>query len=42
MTINKVRKFDAVLSLKPNAKFTVRGNETIEWLDATETQPSDT
>ena len=42
MTINKVRKFDAVLSLKPNAKFTVRGNETIEWLDDTETQPSDT
>ena len=40
--INKVRKFDAVLSLKPNAKFTVRGNETIEWLDDTETQPSDT
>jgi len=42
MTINKVRKFDAILSLKPNAKFTVRGNETIEWLDDTETQPSDT
>ena len=42
MTINKVRKFDAILSLKPNAKFTVRGNKTIEWLDDTETQPSDT
>ena len=42
MTINKVRKFDAILSLRPNAKFTVRGNETIEWLDDTETQPSDT
>tara|TARA_R100000426_G_scaffold10407_1_gene11099 strand:- start:160 stop:468 length:309 start_codon:yes stop_codon:yes gene_type:complete len=42
MTINKVRKFDAILSLKPNAKFTVRGNETIEWLDDTETQPNDT
>ena len=40
--LNKVRKFDAILSLKPNAKFTVRGNETIEWLDDTETQPSDT
>ena len=42
MTINKVRKFDAILSLRPNAKFTVRGNKTIEWLDDTETQPSDT
>jgi len=42
MISNKVRKFDAILSLKPNAKFTVRGNETIEWLDDTETQPSDT
>ena len=42
MTINKVRKFDAILSLRPNAKFTVKGNETIEWLDDTETQPSDT
>ena len=42
MTMNKVKKFDAVLSLKPNAKFTVRGNETIEWLDDTETQPNDT
>ena len=41
MIANKVRKFDAILSLKPNAKFTVRGNETIEWLDDTETQPSD-
>ena len=40
--MNKVRKFDAILSLKPNEKFTVRGNETIEWLDDTETQPSDT
>ena len=40
--LNKVRKFDAILSLRPNAKFTVRGNETIEWLDDTETQPSDT
>jgi len=41
--LNKVRKFDAILSLKPNAKFTVRGNETIEWLDSnTEAQPSDT
>jgi len=40
--LNKVSKFDAILSLKPNAKFTVRGNETIEWLDDTETQPSDT
>ena len=40
--MNKVSKFDAILSLKPNAKFTVRGNETIEWLDDTETQPSDT
>ena len=40
--LNKISKFDAILSLKPNAKFTVRGNETIEWLDDTETQPSDT
>ena len=40
--LDKVSKFDAILSLKPNAKFTVRGNETIEWLDDTETQPSDT
>ena len=42
MIANKVRKFDAILSLRPNAKFTVRGNE-IEWLeDNTEAQPSDT
>jgi hypothetical protein len=34
MIANKVRKFDAILSLRPNA--------TIEWLDDTETQPSDT
>ena len=40
--LNKISKFDAILSLKPNAKFTVRGNETIEWLDDIETQPSDT
>lgn len=40
--MDKVRKFDAILSLRPNAKFTVRGNK-IEWLeDNTETQPSDT
>lgn len=39
--MSKVSKFDAILSLRPNAKFTVRGNETIEWLDDTETQPSD-
>ena len=40
--LDKVSKFDAILSLRPNAKFTVRGNETIEWLDDIETQPSDT
>ena len=33
-------KSDAILSLRPNAEFVVRG-ETVEWLDTNQTQPTD-
>ncbi len=35
-----IDKSQAILSLKPNAEFVVRG-ETIEWLDKKQTQPTD-
>jgi len=31
----------ALHSLRPNAEFVVRGNTDIEWLDTTQTQPTD-
>jgi hypothetical protein len=34
-----IDKTKAILSLKPNAEFVVRG-ETIEWLDKKQTQPT--
>ena len=41
--LDKVSKTNAILSLKPNAKFHVVGNETIHWHeDSPVTQPSDT
>ena len=33
-------KSDAILSLRPNAEFVVRG-ETVEWLDTNQTKPTD-
>ena len=39
--INPEDIINAVLSLKPNAELTVRGDNTIEWLDDTQTQPTD-
>lgn len=35
-----IDKTKAILSLKPNAEFVVRG-ETIEWLDTNQTQPTE-
>ena len=41
--MGKVSKVDAIVSLKPTAKFHVVGNETIHWHeDSPVTQPSDT
>ena len=41
----RIRSGDAILSLKPNAKFsaseTVDGIRTINWLDSSQTQPTD-
>ena len=34
-----IRKADAIHSLRPNAKFAVRG-DVIEWFDTEQTQPS--
>ena len=33
-------KSDAILSLRPNAEFVVRG-EVVEWLDTNQTQPTE-
>ena len=33
-------KSDAILSLRPNAEFVVRG-ETVEWYDTNQTQPTE-
>ena len=35
-----IKKSDALLSLRPNSEFVIRG-ETIEWLDTDQTQPTD-
>lgn len=34
-----ITKFDAILSLRPLAEFTLRGDE-LEWLDSEQTQPT--
>jgi len=36
---NEIRKTDALVSLKPKAQWTLRGDE-LEWHDAVQTQPS--
>lgn len=35
-----IKKSDALLSLRPNSEFVIRG-ETIEWLDTQNSQPTD-
>ena len=35
-----IKKSDAILSLRPNSEFVIRG-ETIEWLDTENSQPTD-
>tara|TARA_B100002019_G_scaffold171260_1_gene148026 strand:- start:2139 stop:2435 length:297 start_codon:yes stop_codon:yes gene_type:complete len=35
-----IKKSDALLSLRPNSEFVIRG-ETIEWLDAKNSQPTE-
>ena len=35
-----IDKSQAILSLRPNAEFVVRG-ETVEWLDTNQTQPTE-
>jgi len=39
--INKIDKMDAVQSLRPKAQLVIRG-DVIEWMDDTQTQPSQT
>ena len=34
-----ITKLDAILSLRPLAEFTLRGDE-LEWLDSTQTEPT--
>ena len=36
---NEITKTDALLSLKPNAEWVLRG-DTLEWLDSEQTEPS--
>jgi hypothetical protein len=36
---NEIRKTDALVSLKPKAEWTLRG-ETLEWLDDVQTEPT--
>ena len=38
--IDDINMMDAIHSLKPKAEFVIRG-EVIEWLDSTQTQPTD-
>jgi hypothetical protein len=35
-----IDKFDAIISLRPNAKFVIRNN-VVEWLDTEQTLPTD-
>ena len=36
----KIKKWEAINSLKPNAEYILRG-DTLEWLDKTQTEPSE-
>ena len=38
--IDTISKMDAIQSLRPNAQLVIRG-DVIEWLDTTQTQPTD-
>ena len=38
--IDTISKMDAIQSLRPNAQLVIRG-DVIEWMDTTQTQPSD-
>ena len=40
MSIGTITKGDALLSLRPGAKWTLRGEE-LEWLDTVQTQPTE-
>jgi hypothetical protein len=40
MSVGTITKVDALFSLKPNAKWTLRGEE-LEWLDTEQTQPTE-
>jgi hypothetical protein len=40
MSMNIITKTDALFSLKPNAKWILRGEE-LEWLDTIETKPTE-
>jgi hypothetical protein len=40
MSIGNITKVDALLSLRPGAKWTLRGEE-LEWLDTAQTQPTE-
>ena len=40
MSVGTISKTDALFSLKPNAKWTLRGEE-LEWLDSEQTQPTE-
>lgn len=40
MSVGTITKVDALLSLRPGAKWTLRGEE-LEWLDTTQTQPTE-
>ena len=40
MSIGNITKVDALLSLRPGAKWTLRGEE-LEWLDTVQTQPTE-
>ena len=40
MTIDKIDKTDAVLSLRPNAGFALNGEE-LTWMDEVQTQPTE-
>ena len=37
---NEIGKTNALVSLKPNAEWVLRGDTTLEWLDAVQTEPT--
>ena len=37
---NEIGKTDALVSLKPEAEWVLRGDTTLEWLDAVQTEPT--